>query len=114
MGMLVKGEMATPMATRMMARAILRVSIRGLQSFRRLLKNGRLLRYPAASPSRRRGKESLPIRRDATLRISGAPAKRDFAELNLHLALFEQHQKDDFFSSLLDFDLHPFSQLVRC
>jgi hypothetical protein len=32
-----------------------------------LLKNGHLLRYPAASPSRRRGKESLLIRRDATL-----------------------------------------------
>jgi hypothetical protein len=32
-----------------------------------LLKNGHLLRYPAASPSRRRGKKSLLIRRDATL-----------------------------------------------
>jgi hypothetical protein len=43
--------------------------------------------------------------------ISGAPGKRDFAELNLHLpacrslgagrALFEQPGEDDFFSSLL-------------
>jgi hypothetical protein len=30
------------------------------------LKNAHLLRYPAASPSRRRGKKSLLIRRDAT------------------------------------------------
>lgn len=33
--------------------------------------------------------------------ISGSPGKRDFAELNLHLALFEQPGKDGFFSSLL-------------
>src|SRR4030042_1458933 len=32
----------------------------------RLLKNGHLRRYPAASHARRRGKESLLIRRDAT------------------------------------------------
>jgi len=32
----------------------------------RLLKKAHLLRYPAASPSRRRGKKSLLIRRDAT------------------------------------------------
>jgi len=32
----------------------------------RLLKNGHLLRGPAASPSRRRGEKSLLIRRDAT------------------------------------------------
>jgi hypothetical protein len=53
------------------------------------MKNADLPRYPAASPSRRRGKKSLLIRRDATplalslrrtseyasfLRISGAPA----------------------------------------
>ena len=38
------------------------------------------------------------------LRISGV----------LHLALFEQPGKDDFFSSLLDYDLHSFSHLVRC
>jgi hypothetical protein len=36
--------------------------------------------------------ESLLIRRDATLRISGA----------LHLTIFEQPEKDDFFSRLLD------------
>ena len=35
--------------------------------------------------------ESLLIRRDATLRISGA----------LHLTFFEQPEKDDFFSSLI-------------
>jgi hypothetical protein len=57
---------------------------------------------PAGSPTRRRGKKSLLIRRDATLRISGAPGKRDFAKLNLHLALFEQPGKDDFTSSLLE------------
>jgi hypothetical protein len=47
---------------------------------------------PAGSPTRRRGKKSLLIRRDATLRISGA----------LHLTIFEQPGKDDFFHSLLD------------
>jgi len=40
--------------------------------------------------------ESLLIRRDATLRISGA----------LHLTIFEQPEKDDFFSSLI---VHYFS-----
>jgi hypothetical protein len=55
----------------------------------KLLKNAHLRRYPATSPSRRRGKKSLLIRRDTTphpsslrrtfkyaslLRISGAPA----------------------------------------
>jgi len=34
--------------------------------FDRLLKNAHLRRYPAASPSRQRGKKSLLIRRDAT------------------------------------------------
>jgi hypothetical protein len=52
----------------------------------RLLKNAHLLRYPAASPSWRRGNESLLIRRDATLRISGA----------LHLGIFEQPAKITF------------------
>jgi hypothetical protein len=61
----------------------------------RLMKKAHLRRYPAASPSRRRGKKSLLIRRDATphpsslrrttkyasfLRISGA----------LHLGISEQ------------------------
>jgi hypothetical protein len=67
-----------------------------------LLKNGHLLRHPAASLSQRRGKKSLLTRRDATLRISGGPRRRDFAKLNLHLALFEQPGEDDFFGSLLD------------
>jgi hypothetical protein len=44
----------------------------------------------ADSPTRRRGKMSLLIRRDATLKISGA----------LHLTIFEQPEKDDFSSSL--------------
>jgi hypothetical protein len=38
-----------------------------------LLKNGHLLRFPAASLSRRRGKKSLLIRRDATPHPSGPP-----------------------------------------
>jgi hypothetical protein len=46
----------------------------------------------AGSPTRQRGNESLLIRRDATLRISGA----------LHLSIFEQPAKNDFFSNLLD------------
>ncbi len=45
----------------------------------------------ADSPTRRRGKKSLLIRRDATLRISGA----------LHLDIFEQPAENDFFSNLL-------------
>jgi len=46
----------------------------------------------AGSPTRRRGKKSLLTRRDATLRISGA----------LHLGIFEQPEKNDFFSNLLN------------
>jgi hypothetical protein len=74
-------------------------------NFNRLLKNGHLLRFPHPSSLRRTAKYA------SLLRISGAPAKRDFAKLNLHLpacrslgagrALFEQPGKDDFFSSLL-------------
>jgi hypothetical protein len=61
----------------------------------RLVKNAHLRRCPARSPSRGRGKESLLIRRDATLRIAcltgrerplASPRrKRDFVKLNLHL-----------------------------
>ena len=72
---------------------------------RRLLKNAHLLRFPhpsslrrtskyasvPTSPTRRRGKKSLLIRRDATLRLSGA----------LHLGIFEQPAENDFFSKLL-------------
>ena len=50
------------------------------------------VRLPAGSPTRRRGKKSLLIRRDPTLRISGA----------LHLGIFEQPDRSDFFSNLLD------------
>ena len=45
----------------------------------------------ADAPTRRRGKKSLLIRRDATLRISGA----------LHLAIFEQPEKDGLLNILL-------------
>jgi len=51
-----------------------------------LLKNGHLLRFPHPSSLQRTGKHA------SLLRISGA----------LHLALFEQPGKDDFFSSVLD------------
>jgi hypothetical protein len=51
------------------------------------MKNIHLLRYPAASPSRRRGKKPLLIRRDATLRISGA----------FHVDIFAQPSKIIFF-----------------
>jgi hypothetical protein len=50
-----------------------------------LLKNGHLLRFPHPSSLRRTTKYA------SLLRISGA----------LHLALFEQPGKDDFFSSVL-------------
>jgi hypothetical protein len=42
----------------------------------RLLKNAHLRRYPAASPSRRRGKKSLLIRRDATPHPSSCQSTR--------------------------------------
>jgi len=32
----------------------------------------------------------------------GRPRKRDFAKLNLHLGIFDQPKKSDFFSTLLD------------
>jgi len=61
-----------------------------------LLKNGHLLRFAksmplAGSPTRRRGKKSLLIRRDTTLTISGA----------LDLVLFEQPERDDVFKRFL-------------
>jgi hypothetical protein len=52
----------------------------------RLLKNGHLLRFPHPSSLRCKAKYI------SLLRISGA----------LHLALFEQPGKDDFFNSQLD------------
>jgi hypothetical protein len=60
-----------------------------------LLKNSHLLRFPHPSSLQRTAKYG------SLLRISGAPVKRDFAKLNLHLALFEQPEKDDFSGSLL-------------
>jgi hypothetical protein len=51
-----------------------------------LLKNGHLLRFPHPSSLRRTAKYA------SLLRISGA----------LHLTLFEQPGKHDFFSSLID------------
>jgi hypothetical protein len=51
-----------------------------------LLKNGHLLRFPHPSSLRRTAKYA------SLLRISGA----------LHLTIFEQPGKDDFFNSLLD------------
>ena len=55
-------------------------------SISRLLKNGHLLRFPHPSALRRTAQYA------SLLRISGA----------LHLALFEQPGKDDFFSGRLD------------
>jgi hypothetical protein len=55
-------------------------------TFSRLLKKGHLLRFPHPSSLQRTAKYA------SLLRISGA----------LHLALFEQPEKDDFFSSMLD------------
>jgi hypothetical protein len=57
----------------------------------RLLKNAHLRRYPVASLSRRRGKKSLLLRRDATLRISGA----------LHPGIFDHPAKNESFNKLL-------------
>ncbi len=56
-----------------------------LQSLSRLLKNGHLRRFPHPSSLRRTAKYA------SFLRISGA----------LHLTIFEQPEKDNFFSSLL-------------
>jgi hypothetical protein len=62
-----------------------------------MLKNAHLRRSPkyasAGSPTRRRGRKSLLIRRDATLRVSGA----------LHLGIFEHPAKNDFFNKLLGY-----------
>jgi len=58
-------------------------------NFSRLLKNGHLLRFPHPSSLRRTSKYA------SLLRISGA----------LHLALFEQPEKDDIFNRLLNFRL---------
>jgi len=71
-----------------------------------LLKNGHLRRYPADSPSCRRGKKSLLIRRDATPHPSSLRRTAKYASLlrisgALHLAIFEQPAKDDFFRTLL-------------
>jgi len=56
------------------------------EDFSRLLKNGHLRRFPHPSSLRRTAKYA------SFLRISGA----------LHLTVFEQPEKDDFFSSLLE------------
>ncbi len=48
------------------------------------------VRLQAGSPTRRRGKKSFLIRRDATLRISGA----------LHLSIFDQPGGNEFFNRL--------------
>jgi hypothetical protein len=75
----------------------------------------------AGSPTRRRGKKSLLIRRDATLRISGAPAngisqgstciclpaRSRFGEGR---GIFEQPAKDEFFSKVLDFKDENYSE----
>jgi len=53
-----------------------------------LLKNGHLRRFPHPSSLRRTAKYA------SFLRISGAS----------HLTIFEQPEKDDFFSSLLDLE----------
>jgi len=57
----------------------------------RLLKNGHLRRFPHPSSLRR------TVKYASFLRISGA----------LHLTIFEQPEKDDFFSSLLVFIFQP-------
>jgi hypothetical protein len=53
------------------------------QAWGRLIAAYCKVRPPAGSPTRRRGKKTLLIRRDATLRISGA----------LHLDIFDQPEK---------------------
>jgi hypothetical protein len=64
-------------------------------SANRLLKNAHLLRDPAASPSRRRGKKSFLIRRDATPHSSSLRRTAKYASLlrisgALHLGIFDQ------------------------
>ena len=55
----------------------------------------------ADSPTRRRGKKSLLIRRDATPKISGA----------LHLGIFDQPEKNRVFRQALE--QYPESLLIR-
>ena len=66
------------------------------------------VRLPAGSPARRRGKKSLLIRRDATLRISGA----------LHLSIFDQPVRIRSSSNLLSDKLregffNPAHKIIR-
>jgi len=66
-----------------------------------LLKNGHLLRYPATSPSWRRGRESLLIRRDATPHPSPLRRTAKYASLlrvsgALHLAFLSNLEKRTF------------------
>jgi hypothetical protein len=64
--------------------------------FSKLLKNDHLLRFPHPSSLQRTAKYA------SLLRVSGA----------LHLALFEQPGKDDFFSSLVDLTTNPYSSFI--
>ena len=61
----------------------------------RMLKNGHLLRFPHPSSLQR------TVKYASLLRISGA----------LHLALFEQPGKDDFFSSLIKSEIRSKSKI---
>ena len=63
-----------------------------MQTSSRLLKNAHLLRFPDPSSLRRTSKYA------SLLRISGS-RERDFAKLNLHLGIFEQSAKNDFFGT---------------
>jgi hypothetical protein len=66
----------------------------------RFLKNAHPQRYPAASPSWRRGNISLLIRRDATLRISGVPVD-GISQGYTCIWVFLSTLGKDFFSKLL-------------
>jgi len=77
------------------------------------LKNAHLLRYPAASPSRRRGKRSLLIRRDTTPHPSSLQRTFRYASLlrisgALHLGIFDQPEKNEFFDTLLSLEFYGF------
>jgi len=75
-----------------------------------MLKNAHLLRYPAASPSWRRGKTSLLIRRDATPHPFGGflhlPACRS---LGAGRGIFEHPGDKPLFQKAAKFQLHAFT-----
>jgi len=72
----------------------------------RLLKNAHLQRSPHPSSLQRTSKYA------SLLKISGAPAERDFAGLNLHPGIFDQPEENAFFDGLFILDFAYISRKI--